>query len=107
VEVTYGSIRNTIILLKSFLCSISCLNLVAAGVIGFHKIDWNNKTTSLGYWLGKGYEGSGLMTKSVRACVNHNIVELDLNRVEIRAAEENTKSAIPERLNFTKGSMAM
>ncbi|AMQ06454.1 GNAT family protein [Sporosarcina sp. FSL K6-1540] len=74
-----------------------------AGVIGFHKIDWNNKSTSLGYWLGKGYEGSGLMTKSVRAFVNHAIGELGLNRVEIRAAEENTKSrAIPERLNFTE-----
>jgi ribosomal-protein-serine acetyltransferase len=74
-----------------------------AGVIGFHKIDWNNKSTSLGYWLGKGYEGSGLMTTSVSAFVNHALVELGLNRVEIRAAEENKKSrAIPERLNFTE-----
>lgn len=74
-----------------------------AGVIGFHKIDWNNKSTSLGYWLGKGFEGSGLMTQSVKAFVNHAIVELGLNRVEIRAAVENKKSrAIPERLDFTE-----
>lgn len=74
-----------------------------AGVIGFHKIDWNNKSTSIGYWLGSGYEGSGLMTKSVSAFVNHAFVELGLNRVEIRAAVENKKSrAIPERLNFTE-----
>ncbi|MBE1556789.1 GNAT family N-acetyltransferase [Sporosarcina limicola] len=72
-----------------------------AGVIGFHKIDWNNKSTSIGYWLGKDYEGSGLMTKSVQTFVNHAIVELNLNRVEIRVAEENKKSrAIPERLGF-------
>ena len=42
-----------------------------AGVIGFHKIDWNNKSTSIGYWLGKGYEGSGIMTESVKAFMNH------------------------------------
>lgn len=73
-----------------------------AGVIGFHKIDWNNKSTSIGYWLGKGFEGAGLMTQSVRAFVNYAIIELGLNRVEIRAAVENKKSrAIPERLGFT------
>lgn len=71
------------------------------GVIGFHQINWNNKSTSIGYWLGKGFEGSGLMTKSVHAFVNHAFTELKLNRVEIRAAVENKKSrAIPERLNF-------
>lgn len=74
-----------------------------AGVIGFHKIDWNNKSTSIGYWLGKGFEGSGLMTQSVKAFVNHAIVELGLNRVEIRAAVANKKSrAIPVRLGFTE-----
>lgn len=72
-----------------------------AGVIGFHQINWHNKSNSKGYWLGKGFEGSELMTKSVSAFVNYALVELKLNRVEIRAAEENKKSrAIPERLNF-------
>lgn len=72
-----------------------------AGVIGFHKIDWRNKSTSIGYWLGKGFEGSGLMTKACKALVNYAIIELKLNRVEIRAAVENTKSqAIPKRLGF-------
>ena len=72
-----------------------------AGVIGFHKIDWHNKSTSIGYWLGKGFEGSGIMTEACRAFVNYAINDLKLNRVEIRAAVENTKSrAIPERLRF-------
>ncbi|MBP0725818.1 GNAT family N-acetyltransferase [Bacillus sp. RG28] len=72
-----------------------------AGVIGFHKIDWRNKTTSIGYWLGKGFEGSGLMIKACKAFVNYAIKDLGLNRVEIRVAIENTKSrAIPERLGF-------
>ncbi len=42
------------------------------------------------------------MIKSCRALVNHTLVELKLNRVEIRAAVENSKSrAIPEKLGFT------
>lgn len=73
-----------------------------AGVIGFHKIDWNNKSTSIGYWLGDAYVGHGLMTKSVKAFVDYALIDLGLNRVEIRAAVENKKSrAIPERLGFT------
>lgn len=74
-----------------------------AGVIGFHKIDWNNKSTSIGYWLGNDYVGLGLMTKSVKAFVDHALNDLKLNRVEIRAAIENKKSrAIPVRLEFTE-----
>ena len=73
-----------------------------AGVIGFHKIDWSNRSTSIGYWLGDDYVGKGLMTKSVKAFVDHALIDLGLNRVEIRAAVENKKSrAIPERLGFT------
>jgi ribosomal-protein-serine acetyltransferase len=74
-----------------------------AGVIGFHQINWSNKSTSIGYWLGNDYVGLGLMTKSVKAFVDYAINDLKLNRVEIRAAVENNKSrAIPERLNFTE-----
>lgn len=74
-----------------------------AGVIGFHKIDWNNKSTSIGYWLGDGYRGLGLMTKSVKSFVHYALLDLKLNRVEIRAAVENKKSrAVPERLGFTE-----
>lgn len=74
-----------------------------AGVIGFHQINWSNKSTSIGYWLGNDYVGLGLMTKSVKAFVDYALNELELNRVEIRAAVENRKSrAIPERLGFTE-----
>ncbi|MEK3975171.1 GNAT family N-acetyltransferase [Psychrobacillus sp. FSL K6-1267] len=73
-----------------------------AGIIGFHKIDWNNKSTSIGYWLGDAFVGYGLMTKSVKAFVDYALIDLGLNRVEIRAAVENKNSrAIPERLGFT------
>jgi ribosomal-protein-serine acetyltransferase len=71
------------------------------GCIGLHGIDWNNKKTSIGYWLGSEYQGKGIMTESCRAVVGYIFNELGLNRVEIRAAVENNRSrAIPERLGF-------
>jgi ribosomal-protein-serine acetyltransferase len=71
------------------------------GGIGLHQIDWFNKQTSLGYYLGSKYEGKGIMTRTVRALLQYIFFELKLNRVEIRCGVQNTKSrAIPERLGF-------
>jgi ribosomal-protein-serine acetyltransferase len=72
------------------------------GVIGLHWIDRPNRRTSIGYWLDKSAEGRGWMTAACRAMVDHALIELDLNRVEIRCATQNPKSlAIPRRLGFT------
>jgi len=73
-----------------------------AGVIGTHKIDWLLHKVELGYWLGEEFQGSGIMTDACRVLIEHLFNELDLNRVEIHCATENTKSiAIPRRLKFT------
>jgi ribosomal-protein-serine acetyltransferase len=73
------------------------------GVISLHRIDHNNRSTSIGYWLGKNYQGKGLMTSATRSLVDHCFTSLLLNRVEIRCATENQKSqAIPIRLKFKK-----
>lgn len=74
-----------------------------AGVIGFHNIDHSNKNVSIGYWLDERYVGKGIMTKACREFVDYAFNTLELNRVEIRCAEDNLKSrAIPERLGFIK-----
>lgn len=74
-----------------------------AGVIGLHDIDWTNKSTSIGYWLGETFQGKGLMTKACEVIIDHCFKELKLKRIEIRVATENYKSqAIPERLGFKK-----
>ena len=74
-----------------------------AGVIGFHKVDWLNHSTSIGYWLAEGYQGNGIMTKSCGSLIDYAFGNLGLNRVEIRCAVENSKSrAIPENLGFKK-----
>jgi ribosomal-protein-serine acetyltransferase len=77
-----------------------------AGVIGFHRINWANRSTSIGYWLGERYQGKGIMTKSCKAFIEYAFKELNLNRVEIRCGEKNSGSkAIPERLGFVKEGM--
>lgn len=71
------------------------------GVIGFTGVDWENRSTGLGYWLGAKHEGRGVMTEAVRAMVDHALRVWKLNRLEIHAAVENRRScAIPERLGF-------
>jgi ribosomal-protein-serine acetyltransferase len=71
------------------------------GIIGLHAINWSNRSTSIGYWLGKEFQGNGLMTKACAAVISYCFEELDLHRIEIRAAAGNEKSqAIPEKLGF-------
>ena len=72
-----------------------------AGMVGFHRVDWINRATSIGYWLGADRQGRGTMTEAVAALVDHAFAVWGLHRVVIEAATGNTRSrAIPERLGF-------
>lgn len=72
-----------------------------AGVIGYHRVDWANRATSLGYWLGEKHQHQGTMTAAARLLTDHALAAWELHRVEIRAAVDNRRSrAIPERLGF-------
>jgi ribosomal-protein-serine acetyltransferase len=74
-----------------------------AGVIGAGRLDWENRSTNLGYWLGESYQGKGLVTGASRAVIEYLFSELKLNRIEIRCATDNPKScAVPKRLGFSK-----
>lgn len=73
------------------------------GIAGFNSFQWTNKIGFIGYWLGEGFQGKGIMTQAIQALVDLAFFNLKLNRVDIRAAYENEKSrAIPERLGFTR-----
>lgn len=73
-----------------------------AGIVGLHFVDWTNRVTSIGYWLGREHAGRGVMTRAVARVLDHAFGELRLGLVEIRCAPGNHKSrAIPERLGFT------
>jgi len=74
---------------------------VIAGVIGHASLDWANRSTRIGYWLGEGQQGRGTMTAAARVLVDHALASWQLNRVEIVVAIGNLRSrAIPERLGF-------
>ncbi|AXN38664.1 hypothetical protein CN689_21445 [Peribacillus butanolivorans] len=52
----------------------------------------------MGYWLGQQYQGNGIMTRVAKALIDYAINELNISKVEIRAAVENKNSrGIPER----------
>lgn len=72
-----------------------------AGAVGFKPIDWGSRRVELGYWLAERFQGRGLVTEAVRAAVDYAFQEWKLNRVEIRCAVGNERSAaIPRRLGF-------
>jgi RimJ/RimL family protein N-acetyltransferase len=78
------------------------------GVVGFHGVSWEHRSTSIGYWLAESAQGHGTMTRAASALVDHALGTWRLRRVEVRAAVENTGSrAIPERLGFTQQSVVL
>ena len=106
IEAFIDSTKNQFASNNGFQSSILFKGAIA-GVIGFHRIDWISRSTSIGYWLGNDYLGKGIMTRSVKALVDYALTDINLNRLEIRCAEENIKSrAIPERLGFTTEGIA-
>jgi ribosomal-protein-serine acetyltransferase len=71
------------------------------GRIGVYEIDSQNRIGEIGYWIGKDYQGRGIVTDCCRKMVDFCFNELNLNRIEIKCGSENFKSQfIPERLNF-------
>ncbi len=77
------------------------MNNEMVGRIGIHYIHLHNKIAALGYWLGDGYQGKGIITKACKTLVDHCFNELSMNRVEIKCATGNHKSrAIAEKLYF-------
>ena len=83
-----------------FQAALTCDGAII-GVVGFHSVNWQHGSTTIGYWLDERHQGGGLMTRAVRALVDLAFGEWGLHRVEIRAAIDNDRSrAIPERLGF-------
>jgi ribosomal-protein-serine acetyltransferase len=71
------------------------------GMISLHNIDYLSHKAYIGYWLDEENEGRGIMTDAVLRLIEYGFTELELNRIEIRAGVNNTRSrAIPERIGF-------
>lgn len=73
-----------------------------AGLIGFNDVDWLNKKTEIGYWLAEKMQGKGIVTACTEKLIKYAFHQLKLNRVQIKVAIGNQKSAaIPKRLGFS------
>ena len=82
---------------------LSCAITVDRAIVGTigASIRAANRSAEIGYWVGDGHEGRGIVTRSARALTTFLVTDLDLHRVVIRAATENVRSrAVPERLGF-------
>lgn len=74
---------------------------VLAGSISLHAIDWNNSQASIGYYLGEGWQGRGIIIRCVKTVIDHAFYGHGLNRIEIRCGKDNHKSkAVPVKLGF-------
>jgi ribosomal-protein-serine acetyltransferase len=72
------------------------------GVIGTKRIDWSNGRVELGYWIGRAFQGRGIVTSACRVVLDYLFHDLRMHRVEIQCASGNARSAaIPRRLGFT------
>ena len=72
------------------------------GIIGYHPIDWQNRSALIGYWISGNSQGKGIMTRACKTLTTYAFKTLQLNRIDIRCATGNVKScAIPKRLGFT------
>ena len=71
------------------------------GSSGLHRIRWEVPSFEIGYWLRPSAQGQGFMTETVTVLCRFAFENLGANRVYIRCAADNTKSAaIPRRLDF-------
>src|SRR4051812_3558384 len=78
-------------------------NEIVIGRIGLHHINPPHKKGAIGYWLTKNAQGKGIIINSCKALINYGFKNLDLHRIEIKAATHNLKSqAIAEKLKFKK-----
>ena len=74
-----------------------------AGVLSLHPINPEKLRTSIGGWLGREYQGMGVMTKCVCALLNFAFNDYGLKELRIHCAVHNTRSrAVPERLGFRR-----
>jgi ribosomal-protein-serine acetyltransferase len=73
------------------------------GVVGFNRIEKNNRCATMGYWLAKAQTGRGLMTAAVKALISEGFRQVGLNRIDARVATGNRASqAVCDRADLKK-----
>jgi len=87
---------------KDLTCAIYYQNQFV-GLVGLKDTDTDNKKTEIGYWLSEAFQHKGIITCSCKTLISYAFDEMDINRIQIKAAEHNLKSQqIPLRLGFKR-----
>ena len=87
---------------KDLTCAIYYQNQFV-GLVGLKDTDTDNKKTEIGYWLSEAFQHKGIITCSCKTLISYAFDEMDINRIQIKAAEHNLKSQqIPVRLGFKR-----
>lgn len=72
-----------------------------AGMISFNHFDHTRDSADIGYWLGKEFQGQGIVTQAVIGICKLGFESYDLNRIIIQAATDNVASnAVAKRAGF-------
>lgn len=73
------------------------------GGVLFFPVEARISATEVGYWLGEGATGRGLVTRAVAAMLDYAFNTLGLHRIALQAEVGNEKSlAVARRLGFTR-----
>ena len=81
----------------------------AAGVITLSRKEdpWREHRAEVGYWLGRRYWGSGIMTEALRAITRYGFYKLHLTRIHASVMVGNRASArILEKAGYKREGMA-
>jgi ribosomal-protein-serine acetyltransferase len=72
------------------------------GGVGMHDWDHATRRAQIGYWICKGYEGQGIVTRSLRGFIGYLFGQVGLHKIEIHYVTANKRSAkVAEGLGFT------
>lgn len=71
------------------------------GLTGMHNWDHDTKRAELGYWISRGHEGKGIVSRALAGFMDHLFTHAGLNKIEIRYIPANKRSGrVAERLGF-------
>ena len=73
------------------------------GLAGLKDPDYDNKKIEIGYWIAEKYQHKGIVTLSCRKLIEHAFENLQMNRIQLKAATDNINSQkVAKRLGFSK-----
>ena len=71
------------------------------GMIDFHTYHKNDNSIEIGYFLDENYWGLGIMTKSLKKCIEYTFNNLKVDRIILSALKENERSLkLINKFNF-------